>query len=316
VRRLRRERFDAAFLLHPTFRLALALFLSGIRMRVGTGYRMYSFLFNRKVWEHRKVSRRHEAEYNLTLAGVAGAETRRVEFRLAVPEAAARAVRSYLAGIGIGSRRPLVVLHPGTRGSALDWPPSRFAELADRLAETGIRAVFTGTENERAAVDRIIRRCASKPVSAAGRFNLKELCALLERADLFVSNSTGPLHLARALGTEVVGFYPPLTPAHARRWGPYGRMDSVLVPDRPECRTCRRRRCPEWNCMDRIPVDEAWAMVSGKLGGMGFPLKRRHSGGRGKETENRISNSGVRPPKQSPPVHRRGMRRTTRRMTE
>jgi len=313
VIRLRRERFDAAVLLHPTWRLALALRLSGIRIRAGTAYRAYSFLFNRQVREHRKVSQKHESEYNLSLARAVGADARRVEFRLNVPNTAAAAVRSFLNGTPIGFRRPLVVLHPGSRGSALDWPPTRFADLADRLAEAGVPVVLTGGENEIDAVDRIVRQSASKPVSAAGRFDLKGLCALLKRADLLVSNSTGPLHLAHALGTEVVGFYPPLTPAHPRRWGPYGRMDSVLMPGRPECRTCRRRRCPDWNCMDRISVDGAWAMVSGKLKGLGYPIRSRHPASERDGTKDRVSRSGSRVSKRKPLSKARGSRQVTER---
>ena len=66
---IRRGKFDVALLLHPTLRLAVVLALAGIPVRVGTGYRFYAFLFNRRVWEHRKDSRRHEVEYNLSLAG-------------------------------------------------------------------------------------------------------------------------------------------------------------------------------------------------------------------------------------------------------
>jgi len=274
IRRIRMEAFDAALLLHPTFRLALVLALSWIRIRIGTGYRWYSFLFNRRVFEHRKTSVRHEAEYNLSLARMLGSDSKPVEFRIGVPESAKRNVEAFLREKRIHQCRPLVVLHPGSRGSALDWPMQSFARLAERLVdEAGACVVVSGGVDETEIASQVVRPDSRRAVSAAGRFTLKELCALLERADLFIANSTGPLHLARAMNVEVVGFYPPLVPASPRRWGPYGRIGSVLMPDLPGCRTCRRGNCPEWNCMKKISVEEAWRMVSKKLQAMGYPIR-------------------------------------------
>ncbi len=274
VRRIRKETFDASLLLHPTSRLALVLILSRIRIRVGTGYRWYSFLFNKRVFEHRKTSIRHEAEYNLSLAGMLGADTKTVEFRIGVPESAKRNVEAFLREKRILKCRPLVVLHPGSRGSALDWPIHSFARLAEKLVdEAGACVVVSGGVEEMEMASRMVRPDSRRAVSAAGRFTLKELCTLLGRADLFIANSTGPLHLARAMNVEVIGFYPPLVPAGPRRWGPYGRMDSVLMPDLPECRTCRRGNCPEWNCMKRISLEEAWRLVTKKLRGMGYSIR-------------------------------------------
>src|SRR5512143_1441155 len=67
VTELRKGKFDVVFHTHPRFRLALATWLAGIPLRVGTGYRWYAFLFNRRVYEHRKDAHRHELEYNLNL---------------------------------------------------------------------------------------------------------------------------------------------------------------------------------------------------------------------------------------------------------
>jgi heptosyltransferase-3 len=273
VHRIRKEKFDAVLVLHPTLRLAVALALAGIRIRVGTGYRLYSFLFNRRVHEHRKVAVRHEAEYNLSLARKLGAEGESVVFKIRVPEEAGRTVDVFLRRHRAQGGGPLVVLHPGSRGSALDWPVESFVRLAEILA-TKAKAcvVFTGGTIEKEMIRTMEQSLRGKAVSAAGLFNLKELCALLERADLFVSNSTGPLHVARAMNTEVIGFYPPLIPASPRRWGPDARPDSVLMPDHPACRTCVRERCPDWNCMKGITVENVWTLACVKLKDRGFSI--------------------------------------------
>ncbi|MBN1895469.1 glycosyltransferase family 9 protein, partial [bacterium] len=86
VEKIRKERFDAALIMHPTFRLAAAMLLAGVRRRIGTAYRFYSFLFNRPIREHRKYASRHEAEFNLSLAADLGADISDPEFRLFIPD--------------------------------------------------------------------------------------------------------------------------------------------------------------------------------------------------------------------------------------
>jgi heptosyltransferase-2 len=267
VRQLKNDRFDAALVLHPTLRLALMLALARIPVRVGTGYRSYSFLFNRRVYEHRKHSARHEAEYNLSLARRLGVDSGILEFKLFIPQAAEEAVDAFLNEKQWSGCRPLVVIHPGTRASSLDWPLESFSRLAaEIIRQTGACIVLSGGPDEAKLAHRLMAGISGKIDQVADRFNMKEMCALFKRADLFISNSTGPLHLARAVGAEVIGLYPPLTPASPRRWGPYGRPDSVIAPDLPECRRCRGKRCPEWNCMKHISVDTVLQLALKKLG--------------------------------------------------
>jgi len=266
VRTFRKARFDACVLLHPTFRLALILFLSRIPIRIGTGYRFYSFFFNRKVWEHRKNSVRHEAEYNLSLVKYLSAEDKPVVFRYPVLDSAQKRVDSLIQELGISSRKPLVVLHPGSRGSALDWPISHFCRLAHRLLENGnVNIVVTGAESDKSKVNRIIKENSGHIWNLAGQLNLKELAALLKRVDLMVANSTGPLHIGAAIGTPVIGLFPPFTAASVRRWGPFGQLEDSLTPEVPECRRCTGEKCSVWNCMERISVEDVWEECIKKL---------------------------------------------------
>ncbi len=266
VRTFKQGRFDAALLLHPTVRFALAMVFAGIPIRVGTGYRFYSLLFNRRIYEHRKDSRRHEIEYNLSLAEPLGVDVSRISFRISVlPEASTR-ITGLLNTMGIDPNRPLIVLHPGTRGSALEWPRRRFGELASCLtAELNGQIILTGGQDEQGVIDEVLRSVTEKVWTLVGRLTLKELIALLEKADLVIANSTGPLHLAAAVGTPVIGIYPPCAPMHPRRWGPYGQLENVLLPDVPECRRCVKASCADWNCMERISVNRVFRMAGEKL---------------------------------------------------
>jgi heptosyltransferase-2 len=273
MRILKKARFDASVLLHPTFRLAIILFCSRIPIRIGTGYRFYSFLFNRRMWEHRKNSMRHEAEYNLSLIKCLGVQEGPVIFRYPVLDSAVSQVSHRLSGMGIDPRRPMIVLHPSSRGSALDWPLSSFTRLAHLLTDTfNACIVITGSKGDEWMAHEIIHGNSANIWSLAGQLTLKELAALLKRADLIVANSTGPLHIGAAIGIPAIGLFPPFTAASVRRWGPFGQLEDSLTPLVPECRRCTDRKCSVWNCMERISVEDVWEKCRKKLKERGYSL--------------------------------------------
>ena len=129
-----------------------------------------------------------------------------------------------------------------------------------------VKVILTGGPNEEDIVEKVYRGTHSKPLRAVGIFSIKELAALIKMSHLFVANSTGPLHIAVAVGTEVIGFYCPLVPCLPERWGPYGRRhDSVLMPAVESCKKCNRKKCEYKNCMDLISVEQAVEMAEKKI---------------------------------------------------
>jgi ADP-heptose:LPS heptosyltransferase len=122
----------------------------------------------------------------------------------------------------------------------------------------GVEVFLTGTAAERDQAEQIIGYTGDRAINLSGQLNLKELAALLEGAALYISNSTGPLHVAAAVGTPVLGFYPQIPVMGPRRWGPYTTRARVLVPRKPiNCSQCRKRGTP-CECMSSIPVNEAF----------------------------------------------------------
>lgn len=264
LRIVRRERFDAAIVARPTLRLALLVFLAGIPLRVGTGYRAYSILFNRRVFEHRRTAARHELEYNLNLLAAVGCQVPQFpcspDYGLRVSSRTEAQVRTLLAERGVADRGRRVIVHPGSGGSAREWPEDNLRELASRLHEKeGCTVLVTGSRQEKARVDLFAASVRGGATGLAGLCTVPELAALVRSADLFVSNSTGPLHVAAAVGTPVLGFYPHIVPMSAARWGPYGTASRVLVSEGPvDCDTCVRKRMHICDCMARISVEVAF----------------------------------------------------------
>ncbi|MFQ5627243.1 MAG: glycosyltransferase family 9 protein [bacterium] len=267
ARFLRRQQFDMAIHLFPRPGLALATFLARIPVRVGMGYRFYSLLFNRRQYEHRKNAVFHEVEYNLRLLNPVEIFEKKAAFDFRLDQNAREKIDRIFKSSGICETQQIVILHPGSGGSSRNWPLSNFARLAQKLIEEkNALIIFTGTAEEKPETDWLAAKAGMKPMSLAGRLNLIELAALLKRADIFVANSTGPLHLAVAMGTEVVAFYPPITACRPERWGPYGRRNDVLMSREAECYDCRNAKtnlvCA---CMEKISVQEAYEKVCEKL---------------------------------------------------
>jgi heptosyltransferase-2 len=261
---LRKECFDVAIMLHPRPELAWAIWRSGIAERIGTGYRWYSFLFNRRVFEHRKNAARHEAEYNLRLLeplGIAGAP---VEFHFTLSPTERERIDAKLNTLGAGAHP--IILHPGSGGSARDWPPENFARLADLLPQQfDAQVILTGAPNETDLINGILQQTTAKPISLCGRLSITELAVLCQRAAVFVSNSTGPLHLAVMVGAPVVAFYPPIQACRPERWGPYGRSADVLMSQQAECWRCRKTAANVCDCMSAISVQMALQKIREKL---------------------------------------------------
>jgi heptosyltransferase-2 len=257
---LRDRAFDAAIVVYPRFRLAWLMFRAGIPLRVGTGYRYYSLLFNRKVYEHRKDAQRHEVEYNLNLLGELNCNVPtsfKPEFFVDIPAAAEQRVREFLKSLGLGMR-DFVVIHPGSGGSAREWSPENFGKLAEKFEHDGFKVLVTGGRGDEEKAARVVNASQGMAISVVGMLKLKELGALLRAAKMFISNSTGPLHLAVAMNTPVVGLFPQHTAMSVKRWGPYTDKKIIFVPDRPlDCNVCVESKT-SCACMATVSVEQVY----------------------------------------------------------
>jgi len=229
--RVRAAGFDAALLVFPDRRVSWAVCRAGVPRRIGTGRRWWSFLYTDRVAHHRAAAERHEAEYNLDLVRALGvsAELEAPRLRL-FPEAEAW-TGEYLRALGVRSADRLVILHPGSRGSAANWPAATYGLLARQLAgDKRIRLLLTGSPAEQDVLRETAANCDPAPARLTEAVTLRQLSALIARAAVFVSGNTGPMHIASAIGVPTVSIFPAAGVTGPVRWRPLGPWPVVLTP--------------------------------------------------------------------------------------
>jgi lipopolysaccharide heptosyltransferase II len=263
---IKQKKFDYCIVVYPRFKISLIVFLSGIKNRIGTGYRWYSFLFNQKVYEHRKNAERHELEYNVNLLEKLGIKNtiaeNNISYDLRVDEISLQNVIKLLLDEKIDLQKPIIIVHPGSGGSSMDLPIDKFADLVNKIDNDNHQIILTGSKNEIDLCEKI--KSSKKVKNLAGRFNLDELTALISKSSIFISNSTGPIHIAAALGKYTVGFYPKIVSCSKERWGPYTNKKLVYEPQ-IDCKNCTREQCEKLNCMDSIDITKVYTDIKNVL---------------------------------------------------
>ena len=239
---LRRRRFDGALLLQNAFDAALIAFLGRIPERAGYPTDGRRILLTMPVPLPPGILERHEVEYYLFLLdGLGIPRPVPAALKLAVTEEETEAMTARLALLGIARDAPFVTINPGaTYGSAKRWYPERFAAVADALsAEWGAGVVVVGSIAEAPLAGEIEAAMRTPPVNLAGKTTVRELMALLSRSSFLVTNDSGPMHIAAALGVPLVAIFGPTDWRRTSPWTSLAKIVRVEI----DCSPCRDRTC-------------------------------------------------------------------------
>lgn len=197
---------------------------------------------------------RHEVRRQLDLVRHAGAAAGRDGIRISIPAHVYERVDALLAGCGIGPSRRWILVHPGASAPSRRYPAHLYARVAALLSRrTDLPVLFTGSPDEAALVEEIRGRAGVRTCSLAGKLDTAGLAAAVSRAAILISNNTGPVHMASAVGTKVVDLYALTNPQHT----PWKVRNRVLFKDVP-CRFCYKSVCPGGDnaCISRVSPAE------------------------------------------------------------
>jgi ADP-heptose:LPS heptosyltransferase len=228
--RLRREQFDLVMISNSTKEFHLATWLSGIPVRVGYD-RKWGFLLTHRLEDRRALGDCHEVEYNIGLLTALGLTVAASPvLHLPVTEEGERQMGQLFDRLGVSQAEKICVIHPWTSQHRKQWPLERVRALLGRLSGmVTARLVVIGGPEEQRRAEPLLRGMESSVVNVVGRCSLPALAACLRRARVVITNDSGPMHLAAAVGTPVVALFGTADAgSHPRRWGPWGSGHTVI----------------------------------------------------------------------------------------
>ncbi|OGW77863.1 MAG: hypothetical protein A3C51_06720 [Omnitrophica bacterium RIFCSPHIGHO2_02_FULL_46_20] len=211
---LKKKNIDIAVIMNPSKYSNIAAYMAGIPIRVGYAHK-WDFLLTKKIEDLKHLGQKHEVEYNLDLVKVIGAKTSDKSIALNMDE-------NVQAGESIA-------IHPWTSDPLKQWPEELFRELTLKiLKETDMEILIIGGKEElprSAAYNNLDKRVKN----LTGRTTLAQLASALKKCKLLISNDSGPVHLAGAVGTPVIALFGNDIPGKGpKRWGPWGKNNIVI----------------------------------------------------------------------------------------
>ncbi len=256
---LRKKKFDTAIALHPENRVHIMLFVAGIPVRIGYD-RKLGVLLTKRLPHHKQEGLKHEIDYNFELIKELGLDTEGADRRpyMVTSSADKELVDSVLRDHDL--KRDMIAVHPGASCPSKRWMPERFAEVAKRLSREYKADIVLVGGDETVEYSRVVASSIGPEArNFTGMLRVGELAELLSRCRVFISNDSGPVHVAVARGTPVVVIFgrkdPGLSP---RRWGPVG-ADSVVLHGDAGCSVCKAHNCEkEFECLKAVTAEDVF----------------------------------------------------------
>ena len=252
TREIQKRRFDIALLFPNSFESAAAVFLGGVPVRVGYSTQGRRWLLTKPI--EIPKGKYHQVEYYLRLvSAIADGPAQESTEIHATPQEREHA-RKLLASSGINRGRSFLVVNPGAAyGSAKRWAPERFAQAAEALAvQYDLDVAIIGSETERSIAEEVRAGMHVPPAVLNGKTSLETLLGVIAESTLVITNDSGPMHIAAALGVPTVAVFGPTDDIVTGPWGPRTRV----VKEPVDCSPCLLRECPiDHRCMTRLNAD-------------------------------------------------------------
>jgi heptosyltransferase-1 len=250
LRDLRKERYDIVIDLQGLLRSGVITGATGSPVRIGfeearEGSRLF---YTYRIEGGKDI---HAVDRYLKIAAFLGCNITEVCFPLPLSfNSALRTPHSAL-------NEDYAVMVPGARWKTKRWSPEKFGELASLLP---IKTVIVGGKGDKGIVKEILASSGGKSVSLVGKTDLKGLIEIIRGARFMVSNDSGPMHIAAALGIPVFAIFGPTDPV---RTGPYGKGHTIIRED-ISCSPCFKRTCDDMKCMKGLSVEKVYEIIKGK----------------------------------------------------
>jgi heptosyltransferase-1 len=266
LQKIYKGNFDLAVVLNPTKRFHILTYLAGIPWRLGYD-RKWSFFLTHKIKDKKFEGQKHEIEYNLDLVRSIKADTDEKHISIELEDQQVQYVKTLLFQHGIAERDLIIAVHVHSSNPAKCWPQDNFAYVADELyLRFSAKVVLIGGEQERNLSTELISLAKYPIINLVGKLTLRQLAAFFQRCALLISNDSGPVHIAAAVGTPTIVIFGRNIPGVGpKRWGPWGNRHIILHKNLG-CNPCLDRNCLySFKCLSSITPDETLAAVEQQL---------------------------------------------------
>lgn len=255
IKTIRNNQYDIVFDFFGNPRSALITFLSGAKERIGYNWRGRQFAYNRIVKS--RAAEVHEAEFHLDALTALNIPITNRNLHFAIHSSDEAFADDFFSEFHL--ENSLVIgLNSSGGWPAKKWPLPYFAKLADRfIRELNAKILLFWGPGELDEVKKLKDLITTEAVIIP-KTDLKRLAALLQKCSLVVSNDSGPMHIAAAVGTPTVGIF---GPTHPETQGPYGDKHEVAIKKGLPCLGCDRLNCETDECMRELNVDEVWEVI-------------------------------------------------------
>ena len=227
---------DTIIHVYPNKKIAKLAKLANIENRIGTINRTFHWsTINHFVFFSRKKSNLHEAQLNCKLLRPLNIDIEPSLLKLSNFTGLYKNIQK--SNFEIDNLKINIILHPKSNASAREWGLGNFKSLINLLDKDKYTFYITGTDKEKDFLEDWIKGLPDNVIDVTGKFNLEEFISFIAKVDFLVAASTGPLHIAAALGIGAIGIYPPMRPIHPGRWQPIGSKAHFLVASK-NCNDC------------------------------------------------------------------------------
>ncbi|MDT8903820.1 lipopolysaccharide heptosyltransferase II [Anaeroselena agilis] len=256
IKQLRAEKYDLAVAMNFALRSSLMAWATGAKYRLGYDAQ-HAAPFLTHVASSSRAAVRHETENYLALLEPLGIITEDTSLTFRVNQEAVVAMRSK---VKLTSARPAVAVCPYGRHPLNSWTDQGYAELIKYFSQDG-DCYLIGGQAEKESLEKLNALSGGAATVLAGTLSISELAALLQAVDLLISVDTGPLHIAGAVGTPILGLF---GRSDFRVWGPKG-VNSKVLCTQPPCWPCYQRECDHHDCMGKLGPAEVIATAVAML---------------------------------------------------
>jgi ADP-heptose:LPS heptosyltransferase len=260
VQFIQAKNIDAVVHVFPQKHIATLMKKAKVLLRVGTRNRFFHwFTCNKRLALSRKNSDLHESQLNIQLLSFLNIKTDLPLHAIAqcYGFTQVKPLSNELFLNVLDKNKIKVVLHPRSKGSAREWGLDNFSKLILALPENRYQIFISGTKEDGKSMEDFIA-ANSKAIDITGKLTLEEFISFIESCDVLVAASTGPLHIAAALGKQAIGLFAPMRPIHPGRWAPVGENAHHLVITK-NCSDCRKGgKCL---CIEQIQVNQVINLI-------------------------------------------------------